>query len=69
MGSSPICDRGFLCCSNPGMSAPKSDLFVPQISLKIKKKTTQKKNKIIENIYFEQKKRSRSHDHRAYNNK
>ena len=47
MGSSPICDRGFLCCSNPGMSAPKSDLFVPQISLKIKKKTTQKKIKSL----------------------
>ena len=36
MGSSPICDRGLLCCSKPGISVPKSDLFVPQISLKIK---------------------------------
>ena len=56
MGSSPICDRGFLCCSNPGMSAPKSDLFVPQISLKIKKKTTQKKIKSLKTYTLSKKK-------------
>ena len=56
MGSSPLCDRGFLCCSNPGMSAPKSDLFVPHVSLKIKKKTTQKKIKSLKTYTLSKKK-------------
>ena len=47
MGSSIICEKGILCCSHPGINAQKSDLFVPQISLKIKKKTTQKKIKSL----------------------
>ena len=56
MGSSPLCDRGFLCCAKPNINAPKSDLFVPHVSFKIKKKSTEKKkNKIIKNIYFMQK--------------
>ena len=47
MGSSPICDRGFLCCTRPDINVPKSDLFVPHVSFKIKKKTTQKKIKSL----------------------
>ena len=56
MGSSPICDRGLLCCSKPGISVPKSDLFVPQISLKIKKKNTQKKIKSLKTYSINKKK-------------
>ena len=56
MGSSPLCERGFFCCSNPGISVPKSDLFVPQISLKIKKKTTQKKIKSLKTYTLNKKK-------------
>ena len=56
MGSSPICDRGLLCCSQPGMSVPKSDLFVPQITLKIKKKTSQKKIKSLKTYTLNKKK-------------
>ena len=47
MGSSPLCDRGFLCCTKPEINVPKSDLFVPHVSFKIKKKTTQKKIKSL----------------------
>ena len=43
MGSSPLCDRGFLCCAKPDINLPKSDLFVPHVSFKIKKKSTEKK--------------------------
>ena len=38
MGSMPFCSKGLLCCSSGGGYPPKSDLFVPQISLKITKK-------------------------------
>ena len=67
MGSSPLCDRGFLCCAKPDINVPKSDLFVPHVSFKIKKKSSEKKkNKIIKNLYLMQKEkeRSRSNDHR-----
>ena len=43
MGSLPFCSKGVLCCSSSGPYPPKSDLFVPQISLKIAKKKTEKK--------------------------
>ena len=43
MGSSPLCDRGFLCCAKPDINVPKSDLFVPHVSFKIKKKSSEKK--------------------------
>ena len=47
MGSFPICSKGILCCSVEGISVPKSDLFVPQISLKVTKKSTRKKVKSL----------------------
>ena len=47
MGSFPICSKGIMCCSGGGVSVPKSDLFVPQISIKISKKKTQKKVKSL----------------------
>ena len=56
MGSSPICDRGFLCCTHPVVNVPKSDLFVPHVSLKIKKKTTQKKIKSLKTYTLNKKK-------------
>ena len=46
MGSFPICSK-LLCCSSKGMSIPKSDLFVPQISLAMSKKNSQKKIKSL----------------------
>ena len=47
MGSSPICSR-VLCCVSSNLSVPpKSDLFVPQISLKVTKQKTQKKVKSL----------------------
>jgi len=46
MGSSPICSR-VLCCVSSNVSIPKSDLFVPQISIKMSKKSTQKKVKSL----------------------
>ena len=46
MGSSPICSR-VLCCVSSNVSIPKSDLFVPQISIKMSKKNTQKKVKSL----------------------
>lgn len=51
MGSSPICSR-VLCCVSSNLSVPpKSDLFVPQISLKITKQKTQKSKK-FKNLYY-----------------
>ena len=47
MGSLPFCSKGVLCCSSSGAYPPKSDLFVPQISLKITKKKTEKKVKSL----------------------
>ena len=47
MGSFPFCSKNVLCCSNNGISVPKSDLFVPQISIKISQKTNSKKVKSL----------------------
>ena len=47
MGSYPICAKVLCCSTNQGLSVPKSDLFVPQISLKVSKKSTQKKVKSL----------------------
>jgi len=56
MGSSPLCDRGFFCCTKPEINVPKSDLFVPHVSFKIKKKTTQKKIKSLKTYTLNKKK-------------
>ena len=47
MGSSPICSRVLCCVTSNLYVPPKSDLFVPQISLKITKQKTQKKVKSL----------------------
>ena len=47
MGSSPICSRVLCCVTSNLYVPPKSDLFVPQISLKISKQKTQKKVKSL----------------------
>ena len=56
MGSSPLCDRGFLCCAKAEINVPKSDLFVPHVSFKIKKKTSQKKIKSLKTYTLTKKK-------------
>ena len=47
MGSFPLCSKNVLCCSSAGVSVPKSDLFVPQISIKMTQKINTKKVKSL----------------------
>ena len=47
MGSLPICSKNVFCCSKAGLSVPKSDLFVPQITIKMTQKNNQKKVKSL----------------------
>ena len=55
MGSFPFCSKGIICCSSNSTYPPKSDLFVPQISLKISKKKTEKKVKSLKTYTIKKK--------------
>ena len=55
MGSFPICSKGILCCTSGTLAVPKSDLFVPQISLKLTKKINSKKAKSLKSYTIKRK--------------